>query len=118
MDDIPPSYSQAVSRDHWQVVSPFIDSKDLYSAALVCRQWNRIFTPLLWGNPAAHLPIETVNDGLAVFAQIIVWARSSTRELTHTLCFESTHGEIRIELPRDWLREILARLPNLQSLIV
>jgi hypothetical protein len=120
MDEIPPSYLQATTRDHWSIISSFVRSQDLCSAALVCRQWNRIFIPHLWGNPASHFGTE--NDAVYValvrFKRTLVHARLSTRELTHTLCFPPAHAQIYDGPRSEWLRDILMRLPRLQSLIV
>lgn len=46
------------------------------------------------------------------------WARLSVRSLTHTLHLPPAHAEIYNGPKSDWLREVLDRLPNLQSLIV
>ncbi|KAF2667114.1 hypothetical protein BT63DRAFT_329902 [Microthyrium microscopicum] len=120
METIPPSYLQATNRDHWSIISSFVPSKDLCSAALVSKQWNRIFTPHLWGNPASHFGTENdvVYVALVRFKRTLVWARSSTRELTHTLRLPPAHAEMYDGPHAEWLRDILVRLPRLQSLIV
>lgn len=58
MDDVPPSYETAVTRDYWSIVAKYIPSHDLCSAALVCRTWHQIFAPQLWGNPASHFGVQ------------------------------------------------------------
>jgi hypothetical protein len=122
MDRALPSYTEANVQlhDHWSIVSSFVPSKDLCSAALVSRQWNAIFTPHLWGNPASHF--GTDNDAVYValvrFKRTLSWARLSTRELTHTLRLPPAQAELYDGPRPEWLREILSRLPRLQSLIV
>ncbi|KIW01490.1 uncharacterized protein PV09_06970 [Verruconis gallopava] len=120
MDDNLPSYGEATTRDHWSIIASFVRSADLCSAALVCREWNRIFSPLLWGNPASHFGRE--NDAVYValvrFKRTLLWARPSTREQTHTLHFPPAQAEIYGGPHSEWLRDILDRLPKLQSLVV
>jgi len=120
MDSIPPSYLQATTRDHWEIISSFVASPDLCSAALVSQKWNRIFAPHLWGNPASHFGTE--NDAVYValvrFKRTLSFARRSTRELTHTLRLPPAHAELYDGPRAEWLRDILLRLPRLQSLIV
>lgn len=48
----PPPYEAAVYRQLWAVVAPFVQSQDLYSACLVSKLWHRVFSPILWANPA------------------------------------------------------------------
>jgi hypothetical protein len=120
MDRDLPSYLQATTRDYWSIISSFVPSQDLCSAALVCHQWNRIFTPHLWGNPASHFGTE--NDAVYValvrFKRTLAFARPSTRELTHTLRLPPAHAELYDGPRAEWLRDILLKLPRLQSLIV
>jgi hypothetical protein len=54
MEDVPPSYESAVDRDVWKIVAPWIRSRDLCSVVLVCKDWNAVFAPLLWGDPSSH----------------------------------------------------------------
>lgn len=49
----PPPYETTVYRRLWAIVAPYVDSSDLYAACLSCRQWHQVFSPYLWGNPAA-----------------------------------------------------------------
>ena len=120
MDTIPPSYLQATTRDPWTIISSFVRSQDLCSAALVSRRWNLTFTPHLWGNPASHFGTE--NDAVYValvrFKRTLSWARLYTRELTHTLQLPPAHPELYEGPKAEWLRDLLQRLPRLQSLIV
>lgn len=58
MNDVLPSYEAANARDYWPIVAQYIPSRDLCAAALVCREWHRIFTRQLWGNPASHFGVE------------------------------------------------------------
>ncbi|GME47869.1 Beta-lactamase-related protein [Neofusicoccum parvum] len=120
MNDVLPSYEAANTRDYWPIVAQYIPSRDLCSAALVCRQWHRIFTRQLWGNPASHFGVENdvVYVALVRFKRTLSWARLSTRELTHTLHFPPAHAEIYDGPHSDWLRDVLERLPRLQSLVV
>lgn len=55
---------------------------------------------------------------LTRFKRTLSWARLSVRELTHTLHLPPAHAEIYGGPHSDWLRDILERLPRLQSLIV
>ncbi|KAF2137951.1 uncharacterized protein K452DRAFT_235246 [Aplosporella prunicola CBS 121167] len=120
MNDVLPSYEAANTRDPWTIIARYIPSTDLCSAALVCRQWHDIFTPQLWGNPASHFGVQNdvVYVALTRFKRTLAWARLSTRWLTHTLHFPPAHAEIYDGPHSDWLRDILERLPRLQSLIV
>ncbi|KAH7052035.1 leucine rich repeat protein [Macrophomina phaseolina] len=120
MNEVLPSYEAANARDYWSIIAQYIPSSDLCSAALVCREWHRIFTRQLWGNPASHFGVENdvVYVALVRFKRTLSWARLSTRELTHTLHFPPAHAEIYDGPHSDWLRDVLERLPRLQSLIV
>lgn len=55
---------------------------------------------------------------LTRFKRTLPWARLIVRSLTHTLHLPPAHAEIYNGPHADWLREVLDRLPNLQSLIV
>ncbi|KAF2454703.1 hypothetical protein BDY21DRAFT_291008 [Lineolata rhizophorae] len=120
MEDVPPSYECANTRDCWPLIAPYVCSLDLCSAALVSRRWHQIFAPQLWGNPASHFSPE--NDVLYValtrFRRTLSWARPSVRELTHTLHLPPAHAEIYGGPHAEWLRDMLERLPRLQSLLV
>ncbi|KAF2814902.1 leucine rich repeat protein [Mytilinidion resinicola] len=120
MDDAPPSYETAITKDHWKIIARYIRSRDLCSAALVCERWHEIFAPHLWGNPASHFGAQndTVYVALTRFKRTLSWARLCVRELTHTLHLPPAHAEIYGGPHSDWLRDILERLPRLQSLIV
>lgn len=120
MDDILPSYGQATTRDYWRIISSFVRSQDLCAAALVSKEWNHIFIPHLWGNPASHFGTESdaVYVALVRFKRTLAWARLSTRELTHTLHLPPAQAELYDGPHAEWLYDILQRLPKLQSLIV
>ncbi|KAL9626114.1 MAG: hypothetical protein Q9204_007568, partial [Flavoplaca sp. TL-2023a] len=93
MDDIPPSYEAATQHDYWSIIAGYVQSSDdLCAASRVCRRWHEIYTPLLWGNPASHFGTEDDR----VYAQ----------------------AELYDSPRREWLRDVLERLPNLQSLLV
>jgi hypothetical protein len=102
------------------MVAPYVRSKDLTSAALVCRQWCFIFTREIWGNPVSHFGTESdaVYVALVHFKRTLPWARLATRELTHTLRLPPAQPELYDGPKPEWLGEILSRLPCLQSLIV
>ncbi|EXJ60165.1 hypothetical protein A1O7_04317 [Cladophialophora yegresii CBS 114405] len=118
--DVPPSYESAVSREAWTIIAPWISSRDLCAACLVCQKWYAIFVPFLWGDPASHFGIE--NDAVYValtrFKRILRKARLTVRNLTHTLHLPPALSEIYGGPNPSWLRDVLEYLPNLQSLIV
>jgi hypothetical protein len=120
MGDVLPSYGEATTRDHWSIISSFVRSQDLCSAALVSKEWNQLFMPHLWGNPASHFGKESdaVYVALVRFKRTLAWARSTTRELTHTLHLPPAQAELYDGPHAGWLQDILERLPRLQSLIV
>ena len=55
---------------------------------------------------------------LTRFKRSLKWARPSIRQLTHTLYLPPAESEIYDRPHAEWLREILEKLPKLQSLIV
>ncbi|KAK5362411.1 hypothetical protein LTR20_002297 [Exophiala xenobiotica] len=118
--DVPPSYENAVSREAWPIIAPYIPSRDLCSACLVSRKWYAIFVPFLWGDPASHFGIanDAVYVALTRFKRILRKARPSVRSLTHTLHLPPALSEIYGGPNPTWLRDVLEYLPNLQSLIV
>ncbi len=120
MEAAPPSYEKATIVDPWDVVARYIPSSDLCSAALVCSKWHSTFAPHLWGNPASHFGIENdrVYVALTRFKRTLQTARLLVRAMTHTLHLPPAHAELYNGPHADWLRDILERLPNLQSLIV
>lgn len=120
MEDVPPSYQSAIDREAWTVIAPYIPSKDLCSACLVCQKWHNLFIPSLWGDPASHFGIENdeVYVALTRFKRTLRKARASVRQLTHTLHLPPAVSEIYGGPNPTWLREVLEYLPNLQSLIV
>ncbi|KAK5169011.1 uncharacterized protein LTR77_006320 [Saxophila tyrrhenica] len=120
MEAAPPSYEKATIVDYWDLVARYIPSSDLCSAALVCSRWHSTFAPHLWGNPASHFGIENdrVYVALTKFKRTLQTARLLVRAMTHTLHLPPAHAEIYNGPHADWLRDILERLPNLQSLIV
>ncbi|KAL4896491.1 leucine rich repeat domain protein [Aspergillus ambiguus] len=120
METTPPSYQTATTRDAWSVIARYIPSSDLCAATLVCRRWHQIFMPFLWGDPASHF--GTDNDAVYValtrFRRTLKYASLGVRMLTHTLHLPPALSEIYGGPRPEWLREILERLPCLQSLIV
>ncbi|KAL6705825.1 hypothetical protein ACN47E_006285 [Coniothyrium glycines] len=120
MDDLLPSYESAIDRDPWPLIARYLPSKDLCSAALICRKWHAIFTPHLWGNPASHFGVENdvVYVALTRFKRSLQFVRASVRELTHTLHFPPAHAEIYDGPHAEWLRDCLEYLPRLQCLVV
>ncbi|KAL5358062.1 hypothetical protein BJX96DRAFT_163508 [Aspergillus floccosus] len=76
--------------------------------------------PFLWGDPASHF--GTDNDAVYValtrFRRTLKYARLGVRMLTHTLHLPPALSEIYGGPRPEWLREILERLPCLQSLMV
>jgi hypothetical protein len=120
MESAPPSYEKATLADYLDLVASYIPSSDLCAAALVCSKWHATFSPHLWGNPASHFGIENdrVYVALTKFKRTLQTARLLVRSQTHTLHLPPAHAEIYNGPHSDWLRDILSRLPNLQSLIV
>jgi hypothetical protein len=120
MEAAPPSYEKATLVDYLDLVANYIPSSDLCAAALVCSKWHATFSPHLWGNPASHFGIENdrVYVALTKFKLTLQTARLLVRSQTHTLHLPPAHAEIYNGPHSDWLRDILSRLPNLQSLIV
>ncbi|KIW10967.1 hypothetical protein PV08_10266 [Exophiala spinifera] len=118
--DVPPSYENAISREAWPIIAPYIPSSDLCSACLVSRKWYSIFVPFLWGDPASHFGIanDAVYVALTRFKRTLRKARPSVRSLTHTLHLPPALSEIYGGPNPTWLRDVLEYLPNLQSLIV
>ncbi|XP_014559266.1 hypothetical protein COCVIDRAFT_92434 [Bipolaris victoriae FI3] len=119
MDDLP-SYEAATCPNAWTLIAPYLPSQALCSAALVSREWNKIFTPWLWGSPASHFgeQNDVVFVALTRFKRILSNARASVCELTHTLCLPPAHAEIYSGPHSEWLRDCLEYLPRLQCLIV
>lgn len=120
MEAAPPSYEKATLIDYWDIIARYIPSSDLCSAALVCSRWHATFAPHLWGNPASHFGIENdrVYVALTRFKRTLQIARLLVRSLTHTVHLPPAHAEIYNGPHADWLRDMMERLPNLQSLIV
>jgi len=119
MEAAPPTYEKATLVDYWDIIARYVPSKDLCSAALVCHKWHTTFAPHLWGNPASHFGIENdrVYVALTRFKRTLQTARLFVRSLTHTLHLPPAHAEIYNGPHADWLKDILERLPNLQSLV-
>lgn len=83
MEDVPPSYELATTRNHWTFIAPYIQSSDLCSASRVCRAWHTIFEPFLWGNPASHFGTE--ND--RVYGEVaLIITGSILDKLTSSSC--------------------------------
>ncbi|GIZ48355.1 hypothetical protein CKM354_001141900 [Cercospora kikuchii] len=120
MEAAPPSYAHATLVDLWDIIARYIPSADLCAASLVCSRWHATFTPHIWGNPASHFGVE--NDAVYValtrFRRTLQTARLLVRSLTHTLHLPPAHAELYNGPHSDWLRDLMERLPNLQSLIV
>nr|POE93448.1 hypothetical protein CFP56_19460 [Quercus suber] len=120
MEAAPPSYEKATVVNHLDIVARYIPSSDLCSASLVCSDWHTTFAPQIWGNPASHFGVQNdhVYVALTRFKRTLQTARLLVRSLTHTLHLPPAQAELYDGPHADWLREILERLPNLQSLIV
>ncbi|ODH36272.1 hypothetical protein ACO22_02796 [Paracoccidioides brasiliensis] len=120
MEDFPPSYELATTRDVWAIVSDYIPSADLCAASLVCKRWHAVFVPFLWGAPASHF--GTDNDAVYValtrFRRTLKRARLEVRMLTHTFHLPPALSEIYGGPRPSWLQEVLEYLPKLQSLLV
>ena len=121
MDDVPPSYAEAMTRDAWQLIAPYASSTSLCTLARVNHAFHSTFTPFLWGNPAAHFAGDCGNDdpelrdrvfglnprvismtyelistvALTRFKRTLQRVRLKIRELTHTLHFPPAHAEVR-----------------------
>ena len=62
MDDVPTSYGEAITRDAWRLVAPYVSSTSLCALARVNNAFHNTFTPFLWGSPAAHFAGDSYND--------------------------------------------------------
>ncbi|KAL5115948.1 hypothetical protein ACEQ8H_006170 [Pleosporales sp. CAS-2024a] len=120
MDDLLPSYQQAISQDPWPLVAHYLPADALSSAALVCHAWHDIMAPQLWGHPASHFGFhnDSVYVALTRFKRLLPLARLSVREWTHTLQLPPAHAEIYAGPHAEWLRDCLEYLPRLQCLLV
>ncbi|KAL8916409.1 MAG: hypothetical protein Q9172_006320 [Xanthocarpia lactea] len=121
MDDIPPSYEAATQHDYWTIIAEYLrSSDDLCAASRVCKKWHRIYTPLLWGNPASHFGTE--NDrvygehrGLCSWLKKLTMGNGLDKVQAE---LEMAQAEIYDGPHPDWLRDVLVNLPNLQCLLV
>ncbi|GAB7341277.1 hypothetical protein MBLNU457_7551t2 [Dothideomycetes sp. NU457] len=68
-----------------------------------------------WDLIATYIPSS---DLCSVALRTLPWARLYVRSFTHTLHLPPAHAELYNGPHADWLREVLDRLPNLQSLVV
>ncbi|TKX21738.1 hypothetical protein C1H76_6234 [Elsinoe australis] len=120
MEAAPPSYETATLVNPWDLVAEWLPSNDLCSAALVSSSWHTIFTPHLWGNPAAHFGTENdrVYVALTKFQRTLPWTRKFVRAFAHTLHLPPASAQIYYGPHDGWLRDVLDRLENLQTLIV
>ncbi|KAH9828394.1 leucine Rich Repeat [Teratosphaeria destructans] len=120
MESAPPTYEAATRVDIWALVANYVPTNDLCTAVLVCSRWHITFAPHLWGNPASHFGIENdrVYVALTKFKRTLLTARLLVRSMTHTLHLPPAHAELYNGPHADWLRDILERLPHLQSLMV
>ncbi|KAL9600988.1 MAG: hypothetical protein Q9219_002810 [cf. Caloplaca sp. 3 TL-2023] len=82
--------------------------------------WHQLYAPLLWGNPASNFGTENdrVYVALTRFKRSLKRVRLSIRSLTHTLHLPPAQAEIYDGPHPEWLRDVLVKLPNLQSLVV
>ncbi|KAF2768873.1 hypothetical protein EJ03DRAFT_313148 [Teratosphaeria nubilosa] len=120
MESAPPTYEAATLVDIWDLVATYVPTNDLCTSNLVCSRWHATFAPHLWGNPASHFGIENdrVYVALTNFKRTLQTARLLVRSMTHTLHLPPAHAELYNGPHADWLRDILERLPHLQSMIV
>ncbi|KAL8880516.1 MAG: hypothetical protein Q9198_002097 [Flavoplaca austrocitrina] len=123
MDDIPPSYEAATQHDYWSIIAGYVQSSDdLCAASRVCRRWHEIYTPLLWGNPAFHFETEddkvygSVSSLLLLLLLLKLTNSSGLDKIQAKL--DMAQAELYDSPRREWLRDALERLPNLQSLLV
>ncbi|KAI9755920.1 MAG: hypothetical protein M1815_004468 [Lichina confinis] len=96
MDEAPPTYAEAVSRDPWSIIGPYVESRDLHAACLVSRHWNKILTAHLWEEPL----FATSPDGDGYLRLL------------------SQDTQLPVRLPNEWLAILLASLPSLSSIIL
>ncbi|KAI9721815.1 MAG: hypothetical protein M1812_002151 [Candelaria pacifica] len=142
MDDIPPSYELATSRDPWKIIVHSIFPRDLYAACLVSRGFHQQFGAALWGTPHTifnldnedayskldHTDLSNEDTSLRTlcilldvfesFLKALKLARDSTRSWTHTLDLSAIESKLTQGPDSDWLYAIMAGLPGLQSLLV
>ena len=142
MEEIPPSYSEAISRDPWVLIAPYPSPTDLFSASLVSKSWNQTFTKVLWGDPASHFTpekagldrefplflttrIQTLKQLHVIdafpfsrFLQCIQLARPRVRELTYTIDLSNRSSSVpSSDVPVGWFLTIMTILPNVKSII-
>lgn len=137
MEAFPPSYTEATTstRNPWPLVAPYLTKYELLTTSLVCKSWHQIFGAQLWGNPSSHFDDsprrgddEPQPFDLNQFRRRVRLASGETRSLVHTLRIVpsvahaasggGTYGITSSGLPATWLRDLVAKLPRLQSLIL
>lgn len=137
MEAFPPSYTEATTstRNHWPLVAPYLTKYELLATSLVCRNWHELFAGQLWGNPSSHFdssPRRSDDEpqpfDLNSFRRCVKIASQKTRAFVHTLRIipsvanaasgGGTYGITSAGLPAAWLRDLVAQLPRLQSLIL
>ncbi|KAL8708031.1 MAG: hypothetical protein Q9220_007027 [cf. Caloplaca sp. 1 TL-2023] len=94
MDDIPPSYENAIQREHWTIIAHYVSSSDDLCAA------SRSLRSVL-----SLCPDTYVLTALSGADEVQTKSEMAQAEL-----YDGPHP--------GWLRDVLLKLPNLQSLVV
>lgn len=59
MEDLPPTYAEAISKDPWSLVAPYLQRAELRSLCLVSRVIRKAALPVMWGRPEQHFGEDT-----------------------------------------------------------
>ncbi|KAI4123124.1 MAG: hypothetical protein LQ347_006270 [Umbilicaria vellea] len=122
MEDLPPTYAEAVSKDPWRVVASYLQRAELRSLCLVSRAIRKAALPALWSQPDRHFGNDTgdIYTALYRFTECVETASPEARQEVHTFSIIDVAPAFvswSIEQP-GWLHSLLENLPDLQSLLV
>ncbi|KAI5818992.1 hypothetical protein BZA77DRAFT_385526 [Pyronema omphalodes] len=117
--DILPTYEDAVARDPIGIIARYIRKEDMFSAAVVSRNWNRAITPVLWESPHTFWGMGERTE-LTCFQLFLAAVTKSDRKFPDTthLSLVSIRSTLYTSISPKWLCTILTQLPNLRVLNV
>ncbi|MCJ1255916.1 hypothetical protein MMC24_003734 [Lignoscripta atroalba] len=121
MEDLPPSYDDAMSRNPWTIIGPYLPRRDLLAVCLVNREAYQGASKALWGDPSRYWGYctEDINKAFDKFKKCVDSARFDTLWNIHTL--DLTVIELSFMIPRhqdpSWLSVLLEKLPNLRCFL-